>query len=269
MKTQNNIFKTVSFLAIASLFSFNTFAQPQPGTPNENAGDNPWTNNGNKGNGNGNSGNNGNGNSGNNGNGNGNSGNNGNGNSGNNGNGNGNSGNNGNNGNGNTGSENSNTQPSTNKTSSTSTLNVTVGEFYSINLSNENATILLDTEAKFTTGSESTPITMTIFSSRKYAVNAQVSSEDFSGVTEGTTVKTNNIDLLVSKVTESSQITITDRSNKSLKHSTAEEIVTSTKASKADVYNLVYSIPATNTAAFLNQFGKTINTQITYTLLPL
>ena len=243
MKTQNNIFKTVSFLAIASLFSFNTFAQPQPGTPNENAGDNPWTNNGNKGNGNGNSGNNGNGN--------------------------GNSGNNGNNGNGNTGSENSNTQPSTNKTSSTSTLNVTVGEFYSINLSNENATILLDTEAKFTTGSESTPITMTIFSSRKYAVNAQVSSEDFSGVTEGTTVKTNNIDLLVSKVTESSQITITDRSNKSLKHSTAEEIVTSTKASKADVYNLVYSIPATNTAAFLNQFGKTINTQITYTLLPL
>ncbi|RRJ86688.1 hypothetical protein EG240_15960, partial [Paenimyroides tangerinum] len=54
----------------------------------------------------------------------------------------------------------------------TNKLSVTVGEFYSLNLSNDNATILLDNEAKFANGSESTPITMTIFSSKKYAVSA-------------------------------------------------------------------------------------------------
>lgn len=237
MKIQNNFFKTISFLAICLLFSLNALAQPKQGTPNENAGNHPWTNNGNG--------------------------------NGNNGNGNGNNGNGNNGNNGSSGSESSNTPASTNKTSGSSNLNVTVGEFYSLNLSNENATILLDSEEKFATGSESLPITMTIFSSRKYAVNAQVSGAEFNGVTEGTAVNTNNIDLLVTKVTQNSEITIANRSNKSLKHLAAEEIASSTKATKADVYNLVYAIPATNTAAFLDQYGKTISTQITYTLLPL
>ena len=151
----------------------------------------------------------------------------------------------------------------------TNKLSVTVGEFYSLNLSNDNATILLDSEAKFANGSESTPITMTIFSSKKYAVSAKVSSAQFSGTAANTSVDTDNIDLIVEKTSGNEEATISTRTNNSLKHATAEQIVSSTVATKADVYSLVYAIPADNTSAFLDQYGKTITTEITYTLLPL
>ncbi|WP_177761206.1 hypothetical protein [Flavobacterium sp. I3-2] len=151
----------------------------------------------------------------------------------------------------------------------TNKLSVNVGEFYSLNLSNDNATILLDSEAKFASGSESTPITMTIFSSRKYAVTAKVSSAQFNGTADNTSVSTNNIDLIVAKTSGNDEAAISNRTDNSLKHAAAEEIVASPKATKADVYSLVYAIPAANTSAFLDQYGKTITTEITYTLLPL
>ena len=110
---------------------------------------------------------------------------------------------------------------------------------------------------------------MTIFSSKKYAVNAQVSSENFNGVSENTTVKTNNIDLIVAKTNGNQAAVISTRTTKSLKHTNPEQIVSSTSATKSDIYSLTYAIPAANTAAFLDQYGKTISTQITYTLLPL
>ena len=159
------------------------------------------------------------------------------------------------------------TQPENGKVK-TNKLSVKVGEFYSLNLSNDNATILLDTEAKFASGSESTPITMTIFSSKQYEVKAQVSSAQFAGVETGTSVNTNNIDLKVSKISGNVEAIATDRSDKSLKFSGAEEIASSSKSTKSDVFNLVYAIPAANTAAFLDQYGKTITTEITYTLIP-
>ena len=147
----------------------------------------------------------------------------------------------------------------------TNKLAVEVGEFYSLNLSSDNATIKLDTEEKFASGSQSDQVTMTIFSSRKYAVSAQVSSATFTG----TNVNTNNIDLIVERISGNDEATATTRGNNSLKSTEAEQIASSTKATKADKFSLVYSIPSTNTAAFLDQFGKTINTEITYTLLPL
>ena len=150
----------------------------------------------------------------------------------------------------------------------TNKLSVTVGEFYSLNLSNDNATILLDTEEKFATGSESTPITMTIFSSKQYEVKAQVSAAQFSGVETGTSVNTDNIDLKVTKFSGNDVALVSDRANKSLKFAEAEQIAYSPKSTKADIYNLVYAIPASNTAAFLDQYGKTITTEITYTLIP-
>ena len=157
----------------------------------------------------------------------------------------------------------------TNNKVKTNKLSVNVGEFYSLNLSNNNATILLDSEEKFANGSESTPITMTIFSSRKYAVSAQVSSAQFNGTADNTTVSTNNIDLIVAKTSGNQQAAVSNRTNNSLKHATAEEIASSSKATKSDVYSLVYAIPAAKTSAFLDQYGKTITTEITYTLLPL
>lgn len=153
--------------------------------------------------------------------------------------------------------------------SKTNKLSVTVGEFYSLTLSNDNATILLDSEEKFANGSESEQISMTIFSSKKYAVTAQVSSENFSDDSGNTDVQTNNINLIVEKTSGNDEALISSRTNNSLKHSDAEQIASSSKATKADVYNLTYAIPAANTAAFLDQYGKTISTQITYTLLPL
>lgn len=161
----------------------------------------------------------------------------------------------------------SNAQEGNDKTK-TNKLSVKVGEFYSLNLSNENAMILLDTEAKFASGSESAPITMTIFSSKEYEVKAQVSSTEFSGVEAGTIVNTNNIDLKVSKVSGNDEASVANRTDESLKFADAEIIASSSKSTKADVYNLVYAIPATNTAAFLDQYGKTISTEITYTLIP-
>ena len=151
----------------------------------------------------------------------------------------------------------------------TTRLTVTVGEFYSLNLSSDNALILLDDESKFAMGSKSTPITMSVFSSRKYSVSAQVNSAIFNDVAEGTTVNTDNINLLVTKTSGNVEAKITNRENKSLKHISAEDIVSSNKATKEDIYSLVYEIPEQNTAAFLDQYGKTISTQITYTLLPL
>ena len=151
----------------------------------------------------------------------------------------------------------------------TNKLSVNVGEFYSLNLSDNNATILLDNEAKFASGSESNPITMTIFSSRKYEVSAQVSSAQFSGTAANTTVNTDNIDLIVDKTSGNEEAIIANRTNNSLKHAAAEQIASSPKATKSDVFRLVYKIPAANTSAFLDQYGKTISTEITYTLLPL
>ena len=243
MKTQRSNSQTLSFLLFGSLFSLNALAQV-PGVPNQNAGNHPWTNNGHHGN----SGNNGNDSS----------------------------YNSGNNGNGLIPTPNNetgggeNTPPATtNNKNATGMLNVVVGEFYSLNLSNENAFISLDGEAKFANGSASNAITMTVFSSKQYAVKAQVSSANFNGVADNTTVNTNNIDLIVEKLTGSQAATASARTDKSLKHAASEQIASSALPTKSDIYSLTYSIPAKNTAAFLDQYGKTITTQITYTLFPL
>ena len=151
----------------------------------------------------------------------------------------------------------------------TNKLNVTVGEFYSLTLSSNDAIIKLDSEEKFANGSQSAPVTMTIFSSKKYDVSAKVSSAKFNGVDGTTNVNTDNIDLLVARTGGNTEATATPRTNKSLKNTAAEVIASSTKATKEDVYSLVYAIPAANTAAFLDQYGKTISAEITYTLLPL
>lgn len=213
MKVKYNIFNVFVILTFISLFGLKAFAQPNPGIPNHNAGNNPWTNNGN-----------------------------------------------GNNiGN--------NSQASTNNNSSNQ-LSVTIGEFYSLSLSNDNATILLDSEEKFMNGSESQPIEMYIFSSKKYSITAKVSSENFNGTADNKPVKTNNIDLNVSKKSGNHEAKSIITRSKNLK-TFDEEIALSNKATKKDVFELVYSIPTQNTSAFLDQFGKTITTEIIYTLLPL
>lgn len=162
----------------------------------------------------------------------------------------------------------SSTDNNSGNTTKTTNLSVQVGEFYSLNLDTNDAKILLDSEILFANGSQSGPIKMTIFSSRQYEITAKVNSANFNGTEGQTNVTTNNINLNVTQKSGNSEAVPTTRANKSLKHDQAEIIASSTKATKADVFELVYAIPAENTAAFLDQFGKTLTTEITYTLSP-
>lgn len=61
------------------------------------------------------------------------------------------------------------------------TLNILLGEFYSLSLNKDNAIILLSSEDKFQNGSKSEVIEMTVFSSRKYSITTNASSTSFNG----------------------------------------------------------------------------------------
>lgn len=161
-----------------------------------------------------------------------------------------------------------NPQGTTNKKEGNTTLSVEVGEFYSLTLSQDNATIRLDSEEKFRDGSTSEEIKMTIFSSKKYAVDVKVNSEKFNIQNGGATeVNTNNIDVLV-EATEGLAGNVISRGFKNL-NTTAQKIISSPNATKNDIYKISYEIPAGNTAAFLGEYNKTLVTEITYTLMPL
>nr|WP_297307101.1 hypothetical protein [uncultured Flavobacterium sp.] len=165
-------------------------------------------------------------------------------------------------------SVNANAQDEPENPQGNTTLSVKVGEFYSLTLSHDNATISLDSEDKFRDGSTSEEIEMTIFSSKKYDVDVKVNSAQFNIQNGGTTdVNTNNIDVLV-KATEGLAGNVISREFKNL-NTTAQKIISSSNATKNDIYKISYEIPAGNTAAFLGEYNKTLVTEITYTLMPL
>src|SRR5690606_32805871 len=94
--------------------------------------------------------------------------------------------------------------------SGSTTLTVKVAELYSIVI-DENASISLNNQEDFLNGAKSNVTNMTVFASKGYKITATASAEHFtSNATEaGNTPLVNNVDILVSRKGESSDVNST------------------------------------------------------------
>lgn len=146
------------------------------------------------------------------------------------------------------------------ETSSTN-LTVNVAQLYSI-IVEPNATINLTTQNDFENGAKSGKSNMKVFASNGYKITAQASAEKFAtnkaNVTS--TPNVNNVDVLLSRKGNSAVFAQT-----SLNHS-GSTLHTSTSGENHTNFDVEYSIPSTNTDAFLTSGGQTLTTVVTYTI---
>lgn len=145
--------------------------------------------------------------------------------------------------------------------SGSTTLTVNVAELYSIVI-DENASISLNDQEDFLNGAKSNVTNMTVFASKGYKITATASADHFtSNATEtGSTPLVNNVDILVSRKGESSDVT-------PVPLTTGGGVVfNSTSGEKNSEFDVQYHIPAANTGAFLTSGGQTLETVITYTI---
>lgn len=146
-------------------------------------------------------------------------------------------------------------------TSGITTLTVNVAELYSI-IIDENALISLNDQEDFLNGAKSNVTNMTVFASKGYNITATASADIFTSNTavSGSTPLVNNVDILVSRKGESSNVNTTPLST------VGGVVFSSESGEKNSEFNVQYHIPATNTEAFLTSGGKTLETVITYTI---
>src|SRR5690606_27036896 len=144
--------------------------------------------------------------------------------------------------------------------SGSTTLTVNVAELYSIVI-DENASISLNDQDDFLNGAKSNVTNMTVFASKGYKITATASADHFTSnaAEAGSTPLVNNVDILVSRKGESSNVNTTPLT-------TAGGIVfNSLSGEKNSEFDVQYHIPAANTEAFLTSGGQTLETVITYT----
>src|SRR5690606_4788241 len=146
--------------------------------------------------------------------------------------------------------------------SGSTTLTVNVAELYSIVI-DQNASIWLNDQDDFLNGAKSDVTNMTVFASKGYKITATASAERFTSnaTAAGDTPLVNNVDILVSRKGESSDVT-------PVPLTTGDGVVVfnSTSGEKNSEFNVLYQIPAANTGAFLTSGGQTLETVITYTI---
>src|SRR5690554_1263286 len=145
--------------------------------------------------------------------------------------------------------------------SGSTTLSVNVAELYSIVI-DENASISLNDQKDFLNGAKSNVTNMTVFASKGYKITATASADHFtSNATEaGNTPLVNNVDILVSRKGESSDVNSTPLTTG------GGVVFNSLSGEKNSAFDVQYHIPAANTGAFLTSGGQTLETVITYTI---
>src|SRR5690554_2735806 len=145
--------------------------------------------------------------------------------------------------------------------SGSTTLTVNVAELYSIVI-DDNASISLNDQDDFLNGAKSNVTNMTVFASKGYKITATASADRFNtnATGAGSTPLVNNVDILVYRKGESSDVT-------PVPLTTGGDVVfNSSSGEKNSEFNVQYHIPAENTGAFLTSGGKTLETVITYTI---
>src|SRR5690606_11652634 len=145
--------------------------------------------------------------------------------------------------------------------SGSTTLTVNVAELYSIVI-DDNASISLNDQKDFLNGAKSNVTNMTVFASKGYKITATASADHFTSndTGAGSTPRVNNVDILVSRTGESSNVNSTPLT-------TARGVVfSSLSGEKNSAFDVQYHIPAENTEAFLTSGGQTLQTVLTYTI---
>src|SRR5690606_15596721 len=136
--------------------------------------------------------------------------------------------------------------------SGSTTLTVNVAELYSIVI-DQTASISLNNQDDFLNGAKSNVTNMTVFASKGYKITATASAEHFTSnaADASNTPEVNNVDILVSRKGESSNINPTPLT-------TAGSVVfNSLSGEKNSEFDVQYHIPAENTEAFLTSGGQT------------
>src|SRR5690606_34068844 len=145
--------------------------------------------------------------------------------------------------------------------SGSTTLTVNVAELYSIVI-DENASISLNDQDDFLNGAKSSVTNLTVFASKGYKIAATASADHFTSnaAEAGNTPLVNNVDILVSRNGESSDVNSTPLTKG------GGIVFNSLSGEKNSEFDAQYHIPAENTEAFLTSGGQTLETVITYTI---